>query len=237
MAMIIAFSVLVLSLFGMNPLQGDPNSLPWYGWALLGVLAAFALYLALKKQTPEELVLRAEAEEAKAEALLEDAQELLKTGEGVEVVRVIEHDLDGIDGPETLQVVRTRIVEDDSMTVVHTVEQISSALDGDIMQQTIETLDVNTARLDATHVQQSAESLAGGIVSQAESLAVDSEGVDMLKHTEALFDAVQGEGLISTERTMVDDQTGDAVLEEGKGLLEAEEPEAGEAEEEGGEEA
>jgi len=96
MGMIIVFSVLVLSLFGMNPLQGDPNSLPWYGWALIGVLAAFALYLALKKQTPEELVLRAEAEEAKAEALLEDAQELLKTGEGVKVVRVIEHDLDGI---------------------------------------------------------------------------------------------------------------------------------------------
>lgn len=237
MGMIIVFSVLVLSLFGMNPLQGDPNSLPWYGWALLGVLAAFALYLALKKQTPDELVLRAEAEEAKAEALLEDAQELLKSGEGVEVVRVIEHDLDGIDGPETLQVVRTRIVEDDSMTVVHTVEQISSALDGDIMQQTVETLDINTARLDATHVQQSAESLAGGIVSESESLAVDSEGADMLKHTEALFDTELGVGLISTARMVIDGQSGDAVLEGGKGLLEAEEPEAGEAEEEGGEEA
>ncbi len=102
--------------------------------------------LPLRNQSRRKLTLRAEAEEAKAEALLEDAQELLKTGEGVEVVRVIEHDLDGIDGPETLQVVRTRIVEDDSMTVVHTVEQISSALDGDIMQQTVETLDVNTAR-------------------------------------------------------------------------------------------
>src|SRR5690606_3322151 len=100
MAMIIAFSVLVLSLFGMDVLKGDPNSLPWYGWALLGVLVLFTLYLAFKKQTPEELVLRAETEEAKAEALLEDAQELLKSGEGGEVVRVMEHDLDGIDGPE-----------------------------------------------------------------------------------------------------------------------------------------
>lgn len=228
MAMIIVFSILVLSLFGVNILQADPNSLPWYGWVLIGVLAAFTLYLAFKKQSPEELTLRAEAEEAKAEALLENAQELLDSGEGLEVMRVIEHDLDGIDGPETLQVVRTRIVEDDSMQVVQTVEQISSALDGDIVQERVESLDVNTARLDVTHVQHSAESLASGVVSQAESLAVDSEGVDMLKHTEALIDAVQGEGLISTERTMVDDQTGDAVLEEGKGYLEAEEPEAGE---------
>ena len=52
MAMIIAFSVLVLSLFGMDVLKGDPNSLPWYGWALLGVLVLFTLYLAIKKQTP-----------------------------------------------------------------------------------------------------------------------------------------------------------------------------------------
>jgi hypothetical protein len=59
----------------------------------------------------------------------------------------------------------------------------------------------------------------------------------MLKHTEALFDTEQGVGLISTARTVIDGQSGDAVLEEGKGLLEAEEPEAGEAEEEGGEEA
>jgi len=49
MAMIIAFSVLVLSLFGFNVLQTDANSLPWYGWALLGVLALFSLYLAFKK--------------------------------------------------------------------------------------------------------------------------------------------------------------------------------------------
>lgn len=237
MAMIIAFSVLVLSLFGMDVLKGDPNSLPWYGWALLGVLVLFTLYLAIKKQTPEELVLRAETEEAKAEALLEDAQELLKSGEGVEVVRVMEHDLDGIDGPETLQVVRTRIVEDDSMTVVQTVEQISSAVDGDIVQQTVETLDVNTARMDATRVQQSAESLAGGVVSQAESLAVDSEGVDIINHTEALLDEVRGEGIISTGRTVVDDQSGDAVLEEGKGFLEAEEPEAGDPGEDAGEAA
>jgi len=237
MAMLIAFSVLVLSLFGLNVLQADPNSLPWYGWALLGVLAAFALYLALKKESPEELVLRAEAEEAKAEALLEDAQELLKTGEGVEIVRVVEHDLDGIDGPETLQVVRTRIVEDDSMTVVQTREEISSALDGDIVQQTVETLDVNTARLDATRVQQSAESLGSGIVTQAETLAVDGQGVDLVQHTEALIDQAQGVGLVNTAQTVINDQTGGAVLETAEALLEAEEPKADDPGEDAGEEA
>ena len=166
MAMIIAFSVLVLSLFGFNVLQTDPNSLPWYGWALLGVLALFSVYLAFKMESPEELVSRAEGEKAKAEALLQDAEELLESSEGVEIVRVSEHDLDGINGPETLQVVRTRIIEDEGIKVVHTVQEVSSALDGDIIQQKVETLDVEGARLDASRVQQSFESLGSGIATR-----------------------------------------------------------------------
>jgi len=72
MAIIIVISVLVLSMFNSLPFQADSNSLPWYGWALLGFLAAFALSLALKKQAPEGHTLHPGTEEAKAESMAED---------------------------------------------------------------------------------------------------------------------------------------------------------------------
>jgi len=66
-------------------------------------------------------------------------------------------------------------------------------------------------------------------VTQAETLAVDSEGVDLVQHSEALFDQVQGKGLVNTAQTVVNDQTGDAVLKTSEGLHEAEESDGGES--------
>ena len=53
--------------------------------------------------------------------------------------------------------------------------------------------------------------------------------MDLVQHSEALFDQVQGKGLVNTAQTVVNDQTGDAVLKTSEGLLEAEESDGGES--------
>jgi|GEM_PF-1431601 len=85
MAIIIVISVLVLGMFSSIPFQADPNGLPWCGWALLGLLAAFVFCLALKEKASDGLTLQAKAEEAKAESLTEDNERaaLLKQTEAL----------------------------------------------------------------------------------------------------------------------------------------------------------
>ena len=166
-----------------------------------------------------ELIEGSRITEAKGRELIEDAEDLLAGGDVSERVEVIEHDLDGIEGPEVVKIVHTTFVEKEGVQVTKKVEHITSVADGDLVQEVYETLEVDTDGVEVTRVSESVSSLSSDVVEEAETLFVDGEGVDVVNRVETAYDAMEGVGVVDATRTIIDDETGEGLVDKMQGLI------------------
>jgi len=212
--------------------QQETVKTPWWGW-ILAVLALIGFIWLIwdnfrleKQQKALDKAASVRIDEEKALEtqisglhLEHTAEELLAEHGKVESVDVIETDLDGIEGPEIVQVVERVTAEKEGMQVTKTTETVASVIDGIATEGVSETLVVDTDKLDVSRVTQRVYSEGEGI-EQAETFVVDSEGLDVVESSETTFDELTGTGVMNMTRAVVDEEKGIGVVDTAQAVIE-----------------
>lgn len=234
--------------------QEETVKTPWWGWILAILALAAFIWLVIDnyrkdKQQKEldqaaarmkEISASTQIDEKQALAtqisgleLEQAAEELLRERGKVESVDLIETDLDGVEGPEIVQVIKKEVAEEEGMQVTKTTETVTSFVDGIATDGISETLVVDTDKLDVSRVTQRLSTEGEGIDHQKgiETFAVDSEGLDVIETAETSFDEIQGTGVVNMTRTVMDEEKGIGFVDKMQAVVEPDE-EVGEIAEE-----
>lgn len=241
--------------------QDDPNSMPWWGWLLLIMPLLYILYYIFFKKADNEMpveleeavtretqsleeeipaaddeMLAVDTEQAleaqiKGLELEQSAEDLLSEKGVIESLDVIETDLDGIEGPEIVQVVKKVVAEDEDMKVSKTTETVSSFIDGTAMTGVSETLHADTEDLDVTRITQRVDTEGEGVdlVESADTFVVDGKDMDVVESVETLIDETTESGTLDVTRTIYDEEKGIGTVETAQTTFEEAEEFAAEA--------